>query len=498
MAAITISEMLDAEAIAISNGWTEERLLDLAGEKLGRAIGRFFPQPGTAVGYLGKGHNAGDTLVALKILRDHFSWKIAVRTAFPIEKCAPLTYRKWQQLGLESALTQPPAWRDFESPLLLLDGLLGTGSHGALHNPLLPLTEEMEWLRNHAGARIAAVDLPSGIDANSGKIFPGTVTADVTFMIANAKRGLLTAHAAHATGSLALVPVEPLVSKNLSAMELISPQTMDFAKHHRPFDFHKGMAGRVAIIAGSPQYTGAAVLSALGALRGGAGLITLHVPIQTASSITARCPPEIILRGFSSFEELLNLNADAQVVGCGIGELDTASAKALIDWISHTQIPTVIDADALNLIAKSGRRDVFTSQHVLTPHPGEFQRLAPELAALPREAAARAFADQTPCTLLLKGCRTLVTRADHPLWCNSTGSPGMATGGQGDLLAGVIAARLALGNPPLEAAALAAWLCGRAAEIALNRPEISEESLTPSDVANHIGAAYANWKCSHR
>ncbi len=498
MAAVTISRMLEAEAVALTNGWTEERLLDLAGERLGRAIGRFFPQPGTAIGYLGKGHNAGDTLVALKILRDHFLWKIAVRTAFPIEECAPLTHRKWQQLGLSTHLTKSPSWRDSEGPLLLLDGLLGTGSHGALRDPLLPLAEEMTWLRNHAGARIAAIDLPSGIDADSGEIFPGTVTADVTFMIANAKRGLLTAHAAHATGALALVPVEPLISKNLSDMELISPQTMEFAKQPRPFDFHKGMAGRVAIIAGSPQYTGAAVLAALGALRGGAGLITLHVPAPSVSSIAAKCPPEIIVRGFSSVGELQNLAADAQVVGCGIGDLNTTSGDALIDWIANSQIPTVIDADALNLIAKSGRRDVLTSLHVLTPHPGEFQRLAPELAALPREAAARTFADRSPSTLLLKGCRTLVTRADHPLWCNSTGSPGMATGGQGDLLAGVIGARLAFGNSPLEAAALAAWLCGRAAEIALDHPGISEESLTPSDVANRLGTAYADWKRSRR
>ncbi len=498
MASVTISGMLDAEAIAITRGWTEELLLDLAGERLGRAIGRFFPHPGRVVGYLGKGHNAGDTIVALKILRDHFSWNIAVRTAFPIEEYAPLTYRKWQQIGLSAPLTQPPAWRDFEGPLLLLDGLLGTGSQGVLRKPLLALAEEMTWLRNHAGARIAAIDLPSGIDADSGEIFPGTVTADATFMIANAKRGLLTAYAAHATGSLALVPVEPLISKNLSDMELISPQTMDFAKQPRPFDFHKGMAGRVAIIAGSPQYTGAAVLAALGALRGGAGLITLHVPNPSAAAIAAKCSPEIIVRGFSSVGELQNLAADAQVVGCGIGDLNTTLGEALIDWIANAKIPTVIDADALNLIAKSGRRDVLTSQHILTPHPGEFKRLAPELAALPREAAARAFADQTPCTLLLKGCRTLVTRAGHPLWCNSTGSPGMATGGQGDLLAGVIGARLALGNPPLEAAALAAWLCGRAAEIALNHPEISEESLTPSDVADRLGAAYSDWKRSRR
>jgi NAD(P)H-hydrate epimerase len=281
-------------------------------------------------------------------------------------------------------------------------------------------------------------------------------------------------------------------------MELISPQSMDFGKSHRLFDFHKGMAGRVAIIAGSAQYTGAAVLAAMGALRGGCGLITLHVPAHAALAIASRCPPEIIIRGFSSFHELHDLAADSLVVGCGIGELESSDGEALLEVIANTRIPTVIDADALNLIARSDEHRLFTKQHVITPHPGEFRRLAPDLSELPRESAARSFTDRFPCTLLLKGCRTIITATGNPLWCNSTGTPGMASGGQGDLLAGVLGSLLALGNPPLQSAALAAWLCGRAAEIALNQPGISEESLAPSDVAQHLGGAYSDWKSSRR
>ncbi len=498
MAAVTISGMLAAEACALSAGWTEERLLDLAGERLGRAIGRFFPTPGTVIGYLGKGHNAGDTLVALKVLRDLFGWNIGTRNAFSIEDCAPLTHRKWAELGLDAPLREPPAWRDLEAPLLLLDGLLGSGARGAMRNPLLPLAGEMQWFRQHTGARVAAVDLPSGMDADAGEVFPGAVTADVTFMIGNAKHGLLAGHAANATGALALVPVDALTAENATDRELICPQTMDFAKTHRPFDFHKGMAGRVAIIAGSAQYTGAAVLASMGALRGGAGLITLHVPVHAAAAIISRCPPEIIVRTFSSFHELRDIAADSLVVGCGIGALDGSASEALLDLIANTAIPTVVDADALNLIARFGKSGIFTAHHVITPHPGEFQRLAPDLAGLPRESAARVFADRFPGTLLLKGCRTIVTRAGHPLWCNATGSPGMATGGQGDLLAGVMGALLALGNCPLKSSSLAAWLCGRAAEAALTHPETSEESLTPGDVARHLGKACSDWRSSQR
>ncbi len=498
MAAVTRSGMRAAEAAALAAGWTEEQLLDLAGTRLGHALGRFFPQPGTVVGYLGKGHNAGDTLVAMRVLRAHYGWETAAHCAFPINDCAPLTREKWRESGIAAPLDGPPSWQDLKRPLLLLDGLLGIGAQGALRDPLLNLAAEMEWLRQHAGARVAAVDLPSGVDPDTGGTTPGAVTADVTFMIGNPKAGLLKSHAVNSVGSMALVPLEILNVPGHGEIELISPQEMNLGKSPRPYDSHKGMAGRVAVIAGSERYPGAAVLAATGALRGGAGLVTLHVPTQAAAVIAAKCPPEIIVSGFSSPRELRDLKCDAVVIGCGIGELDPVIGSELLDWLDQSAMPAVIDADALNLIAKSGRFGIFKDRHVLTPHPGEFARLAPDLAGLSREAAARAFAERFPATLLLKGGRSLIAHAGQPLWCNATGSPGMATGGQGDLLSGVIGARLAAGASPLEAAALGAWLCGRASEIALADPRLSEESLTPSDTARHLGAAFGNWKSACR
>ena len=258
------------------------------------------------------------------------------------------------------------------------------------------------------------------------------------------------------------------------------------------------MAGRVAILAGSASYTGAAVLAASGALRGGGGLITLFVPHKVHSLIAAKCPPEIIVRGIGNPREVLEHRFDALVAGCGLGELDAATETGLLELIANSSLPTVVDADAIHAIARSGRLEILTDRHVLTPHPGEFARLAPDLGNLPREDAARRFADRSAATLLLKGCRTIVTRQGAPLWCNSTGTPGMATGGQGDLLAGVIGARLAIGDSSVEAAALAAWLCGRSAEVAMNELTISEESLVPSDVLHYLGTAFRDWKTSRR
>ena len=498
MGSVTVAEMLAIEASALVNGWSEEQLLNLAGEKLGIAIGRQFPHPRTVVGYLGKGHNAGDTLVALRVLRDHFGWKIATRNAYPIGDLAPLVLKNWHELGIPLALDSMPSVRDADGPLILLDGLLGTGARGPLRQPLLPLADEMAWLRHHLGARVTAIDLPSGVDPDSGQIPPGTVVADITFMVGAAKRGLLTGGTAAATGALALVSVEPLTASSDSELTLISPQTLDFAKCPRPFDFHKGAAGRIAIVAGSEQFPGAAVLAATGALRGGGGLVTLYVPESIRSQITAKIPPEIIIRGYGNPAEVLRYRFDALVVGCGLGELRGEVGLGLISLLSNSAAPTVVDADALNLVARSGGLGIFSKNHVLTPHPGEFARLAPDLAELPREEAACEFVTRTPATLLFKGCRTLVTRHGLPLFVNSTGTPAMATGGHGDFLAGVIGARLARGDSLTDAAALGAWLCGRAAEIALNHGEFSEDTLLPSDLPRFLGAAFTDWRSSRR
>lgn len=491
------------EASAVAAGWTEERLLDLAGTRLGHALGRFFPKPGMAVGFLGKGHNAGDALVALGVLRDVYGWRIALREAFKREVCAPLTQKKWRVLEASGEVSDGGvSWRDGKFPLLLIDGMLGIGGRGGLSGRMLELADDMRWLRNHAGARVAAVDLPSGMDADTGESFDGCVTADVTFMIGNAKAGLLSSRAVNHVGSLALVPVEILSCTGNGGLAMIAPQSMDFGKAPRPYDFHKGLSGHVGIIAGSERYPGAAAMAAMGALRSGAGLVTLHVPADALSMISAKCPPEIILHaiGRNAGGQLAGLpgRCDAWVVGCGLGDPEPETAELVFQCIANAGVPVVIDADGLNLLARTGRVGVLSERHIVTPHPGEFRRMAPDLADLSREEAARTFAARSKATLLLKGGRTLVAGAMGELWCNSTGSPAMATGGQGDLLSGVIGALLAAGRSPAEAACLGTWLCGRSAERALQHGNASEESLTPSEVMGELGGAFHDWRSSQR
>lgn len=485
MGAVSVAEMQALEATALTAGWSEASLMQLAGQALGLRILELFPARGTAVAFIGKGHNAGDALIALGVLR-HAGWHIAVRAAFPREALAPLTRHQLDALG-----DVPACIPDSRGPLVLLDGLLGIGARGALRPPLAELAAEMQQLRTSRGARVLAIDLPSGVDPDSGEIHEGAVVADATLTIGAVKRGLLRGSAAPSVGALSLIEVAPLRATAASAMELISPQTLRDRLPVRPFDFHKGMAGRIGLLAGSRAYAGAAALAATGALRAGAGLVTLHVPEDAVAMVASRCPAEIMVRSYAALDELASHRYDAVVCGPGLGELDAASTTAMLAWLlDHPH--AVIDADALNALARHGGIDRLSPRHVLTPHPGEFKRLAPDLGDLPREDAARRFVDRHDVTLLLKGSRTLVTTRRDALWCNSTGTPGMASGGQGDVLSGVIGALLAGGRPPLDAARLGAWLCGRAAERALMRQ--SEESLTASDTAAALGLAFRDWR----
>jgi ADP-dependent NAD(P)H-hydrate dehydratase / NAD(P)H-hydrate epimerase len=483
MAAVSVAEMRAIERRAMDAGVTEEELMARAGEALGNALGWAFPEAGMAVAYIGKGHNAGDALIALRVLGESFGWRVAVRAAHPIEEWAELTKAQLRDLEMVESVHAEP------EPLLLLDGLLGIGANGAPRGAIAGLIGEMENLRHTRGAMVAAVDNPTGVDPDSGEIFPGAVTADATFMIAAAKRGLLLGKAADATGALHLVPVAGMGAEGVREMELISPQTMDFGKRPRSFDFHKGMAGRVAIVAGSPRFSGAALLSTLGAIRGGGGLVTLHAPFSACDAIRSRLPLEAMLSPCDDPSSLLSVKCDAVVVGPGLGKMDAAYADGLAELIAHARVPTVIDADALAVLAERGIKP--GPLHLLTPHPGEFARLAPALSEMSREDAARAFVSNNGGVLLLKGARTLIARDGRASRVNPTGTPAMSNGGQGDLLSGLLGALLAGGMEAFDAAALGAWLCGRAAEISVSE---NGSPVTATDTADYMGLALRDWQ----
>ena len=479
----------------MASGIDEASLMEMAGTRLGHAIARFFPRPGTAVAWTGKGHNGGDALIALRVLRDAHGWQVRIRRVFPDASLAPLTR---EQLAAhrdtpEFAATDP----GLHHPLVLIDGLLGIGADGSmLRGPLVGAAEEMNRLRESMGAVVAAVDLPSGMNPDTGAFPANAVRADMTFTLGAVKSGLVRPAAANATGAVSLVSIPKLTAAPGAGPALICPQHPCATLGPRPADFHKGMAGRVAILAGSEAYSGAAVLCASAALAAGAGLVMLHVPRAIHTLIAVRCAPEIIVRPFDSLHELDLESPDAWVVGCGLG---AGWGDDLVSFIAAASgVPMVIDADALNAIARHDALGKLGASDLLTPHPGEFRRLVPQLADLAPLDAAAAWTRDFPATLLLKGCRSVIATRGHDPLVNPTGHPGMATAGQGDVLAGVAGALLAAKQPLPGAAALGAWLCGRAAERAIHGGEESTESLRATSVIHNLGGAFRDWRTSAR
>ncbi|MFL6583740.1 MAG: NAD(P)H-hydrate dehydratase, partial [Chthoniobacterales bacterium] len=255
----------------------------------------------------------------------------------------------------------------------------------------------------------------------------------------------------------------------------------------RKFSAYKNQFGRVGIVAGSRGLTGAAVLCASGALRGGAGLVNLFVTQDVYPIIASIAPPEAMVRGIASYADLNDQPVNVWAIGPGLGK---EHAGEIRDVIRGLEQPVVVDADGLNAVADDPQTLLHArGPRLLTPHPGEMKRLWPS-APEDRASLARTFTGKMTVTLLLKGSRTIVAKHSRPLSYNTAGTPAMATGGMGDVLTGVCAALIAQHLSLYDAARLGAWACARAAEIAIARGTASEESLIASDVIHNLGRAF--------
>jgi hydroxyethylthiazole kinase-like uncharacterized protein yjeF len=485
MSFVTGAAMRSLEEAAFRRGVSAESLMDLAGEGIARRLIDHFPRPGRVVAYVGKGNNGGDALVALRHLREA-GWQIALKAAYPDTEWGVLPRRKHRELGEEPPDSRIP---EGPGPLLLLDGLLGIGAKGALREPLARLAEEMAWLRDSHGAIVAAMDLPSGIDADTGE--GQGVIADLTLTVGVAKLGLSTPTGIASAGRLLLVPLADLAPPKDSPLAFFGPDFFPGLLSPRRHDFHKGHSGRIGLLAGSPGMTGAAVLAATAALRAGAGLVTLHVEPEFLPSLAAPMPPEVMVKASRTpVADAFSAGHDSLVIGPGIGNMSKDQQADLLASLATDHPPAVLDADALNFLATAGNTALLERRHLVTPHPGEFRRLAPDLADKERLEATEAFVARHPCTLLLKGARTLVAAPGEVTRFNPTGHAGMASGGQGDVLSGVAGALLAQGAKPCDAASLAAWLCGRAAERALVKGPVT----IASDTLEELGGAMRDWQ----
>jgi hydroxyethylthiazole kinase-like uncharacterized protein yjeF len=523
---LTSAQMRAVEEAAFARGVEVEALMDKAGAGVAQAVTRFFHKPGRCIVFAGKGNNAGDALVAAERLR-RLGWKIEVRLAFQERDCSGLMRKKLETLrrrppetrgatpssgrgadlgvilvelfaeaaGELSAAQEAMASETYiptAGALIILDGLLGLGAKPPLRNPIRAACRSINQLRAKNGANVFAVDLPTGLDGDSGKPDRDCVVADFTATVGFAKPGLVADEALNFVGRLEVVQLDELRSPEKKAKEVVAalPAFRELLPR-RKFSTYKNQCGRIGVVAGSRGFIGAVLMTSQAALRAGAGLVEVFVPEEIYEIVAGAAPMESMVKPLKSYRDLLKEKVDVWAVGPGLGK---ARAAEILELIEKAKQPMVLDADGLNILAEK----ISTLRHckgkrLLTPHPGEMKRLWPDEKGT-RAKTATKFCQRFPVTLLLKGSRTIVAERDRPLSYNTTGNPGMATGGMGDVLTGVCAGLMGQGLAPYHAARLGAWLCGRAAEIAIFEGGQSEQSLLPRDVLDHLGAAFNELK----
>src|SRR5438128_3370894 len=513
--------MRAAEETAFARGVQVETLMDKAGAGVAQTVTKFFPKAGKCIVFAGKGHNAGDALFAAQCLR-HIGWKIEVRLAFREDDCSELMRKKLQdlrrgppeilgatpassgsdigaalverladvadQLSGAQEINAPKTYVGAAPPLIILDGLLGVGAKPPLREPIRAACRSINQLRTNKGAYVFTVDLPTGLDSDSGKTDRDCVIADFTVTIGFAKPGLVADAALNHVGRLDVVPLSELRPPEKKATEIISsPSAFRGLLSRREYSAYKNQFGRIGVVAGSKGFVGAALMTLQGALRAGAGLVEVFVPEEIYEIVASAAPMEAMVKPVKSYRALLKEKVDVWALGPGLGKSRAAEVLELIEKAKHQM---VIDADGLNILSeKTSLLRRCKGERLLTPQPGEMKRRLPNHRE-PRAATAMKFCNRFPVTLLLKGSRTIVAQRDRPLSYNTTGNPGMATGGMGDILTGVCAGLIGQGLSLYDAARVGAWLCGRAAEMAIFNDGQSEQSLLPRDVLDHLGQAF--------
>ncbi|MFL6539235.1 MAG: NAD(P)H-hydrate dehydratase [Chthoniobacterales bacterium] len=476
-----MAEMRAAEDAAFARGVTAEALMDEAAAGIAATILKFFPQPGRCIVFAGKGNNAGDAFAAAAVLHS-LGWRIELWLAFPENELGELAAKKFRVIQREEFV------RLTSGRTIVLDGLLGLGAKPPPRDPVRAACREINRLRREENAFVIAVDLPTGLDGDTGDTDTDCVIADVTITIGAAKRGLIADRALNLVGRLHLVTLSDLALPNESPDSLIAtPHSLRHLLPRRDFGAYKNQFGRIGVVAGSKGFVGAALMCSLGALRGGAGLVELFVPEDIYPIVASAAAPEIMVKPIRSYRDIIDEPIDVWAVGPGVGR---ANSDEIRDLITRAAKPMVVDADGLNILSDdtTALKSV-GGPRLLTPHPGEMKRLFP-LENVSRAEHARRFCDEFGVALLFKGSRTIVAERSKPISYNTTGNPGMATGGMGDVLTGVCAALIGQKLSPYDAARVGAWVCGRAAELAIFNGSASEQSLLPSDILAHLGRAF--------
>jgi NAD(P)H-hydrate epimerase len=464
------------------------------------------PRRGARVAIVcGKGGNGGDGFVVARWLKRHGARPtvLLVHPAAEIRGDAARKLEELRRAGIRPRpLPEPAAAADtLARAHLVVDALLGTGSRGAPEGAVSRAIE----LVNASGRPVVALDIPSGLSANTGGHEGAVIRATMTLTFAGLKRGLVTSPGDELAGRVTVIGIgvpEHEVARDVATF-LLEPR--DVAGHfpRRARAGHKGTYGHLLLVAGSIGKTGAAALGAMAAMRSGVGLVTVATPASqqpvvaslVLEAMTAPLPETaartLALEARAALLELAG-SRDAVAIGPGIG-LDGETAQVARGLVRELRVPMVVDADALTALA--GHLDTLRdapAPRCLTPHPGEMARmLGARVDEVQRDRleVAREFAKSHRVHVVLKGSRSVIGAPDGRVYVNPTGNPGMASGGTGDVLTGVLGAFLARGLEPGAALRASVYLHGSAGDVAAER--VGEESLVARDVIEAIPEAFA-------
>lgn len=456
----------------------------------------------------GPGNNGGDGYVVARHLANAGCrvevWVLAAEAQIRGDARTNLTI--WRRMGgLTRFIDAPPA-PPAERPHLIIDALLGTGAR----TDFSPPWEALIAMLNTMGAPILAVDLPTGVEADTGAVGGAAIQAAATATMARLKPGLLFSPGREHAGRLHIVDIgmpPTLAPSSGRAVFRLDAAAIATRLPRRSPDAHKNRVGLAGVVAGSAGFTGAACLTAMAALRAGCGLAYLAAARSLQPVYAARMtevitwPVEDSGRGFLSAaawpewrERLSAMSALAVGPGLGTHPETGALVEALL---SELELPLVLDADGLNLVGRRIERlQQYRGPLILTPHPGEFSRLSglpvAEIRANPVKVAGE-WAEKIGHILVLKGGPSVIAAPGGPLFVNATGNAGMATAGSGDVLTGLIAGLLAQGAAPLDAALCGVWLHGAAGDLA--RDAKGEMALIAGDLIDYLPAAMKGSLC---
>ncbi len=455
----------------------------------------------------GRGNNGGDGFVVARTLvqRGVDTAVFLLGSVAEVRGDARTNLEVLGRIGMTVVeITNAQEWELHFSELsecqLVVDAILGTGLHGRLNGFLETVVADL----NALGVPIVSIDLPTGVSADTQVVEGPAIEASMTVTLGAPKIPLIFPPADSHAGDLVIadigIPLPLFDELEGQHLELLTREEMREIVPVRTAESHKGDFGRVLIVAGSTGRTGAAHLAALGALRSGAGLVTVGTP-RSCLPIVASMGPEYMTEpldetpsgtvDFAAIDRILEVDADVIAVGPGLGQAPGTAAfvQALLE---RTGVPLVLDADALNAFAGDpdrlvGRQEVAV---IITPHPGEMARLLNipvEAVQRDRLRHAREFAASHRVHVVLKGHRTIVAAPDGRTFVNLTGNAGMATGGTGDLLTGMLAAWFAQLLDAEAACKIAVYLHGTAGDLA--EADEGEVALVAGDVAARLGDA---------